>query len=81
MGHLTVRRNFNKKWKSRFILEFRRKTNHATGCFSNTKELVINSFENDKDYLIVVDIQTGELLSKVDVNARLANGMFLSPFQ
>ena len=47
--------------------------------FPDTKELVINSFENDKDYLIVVDIQTGELLSKVDVNARLANGMFLSP--
>ena len=47
--------------------------------FPETKELVINSFENDKDYLIVVDIQTGELLSKVDVNARLANGMFLTP--
>ena len=40
---------------------------------------IINSFENDRDYLIVVDIQTGELLSKVDVNARLANGMFLTP--
>ena len=26
-----------------------------------------------------VDILTGELLSKVDVNARLANGMFLTP--
>ena len=47
--------------------------------FPETKELVINSFENDKDYLIVVDILTGELLSKVDVNSRLANGMFLTP--
>ena len=30
--------------------------------FPDTKELV-SSLENDKDYLIVVDIQTGELLS------------------
>ena len=47
--------------------------------FPESGELVINNFENGEDELIVVDIATGELLSRAKVNARLANGMFLSP--
>ena len=47
--------------------------------FPESGELVINNFENGEDELIVVDIATGELLSSAKVNARLANGMFLSP--
>ena len=47
--------------------------------FPESGELVINNFENGEDELIVVDIASGELLSRVKVNARLANGMFLTP--
>ena len=47
--------------------------------FPDSGELVINNFENGEDELIVVDIATGELLSRAKVNARLANGMFLTP--
>ena len=47
--------------------------------FPESGELVINNFENGEDELIVVDIATGELLSRARVNARLANGMFLTP--
>ena len=47
--------------------------------FPESGELVINNFENGEDELIVVDIETGELLSRAKVNARLANGMFLTP--
>ena len=43
------------------------------------RHTVINNFENGEDELIVVDVSTGELLSRVKVNARLANGMFLTP--
>ena len=47
--------------------------------FPESGELVINNFENGEDELIVVDIATGELLSRAKVNARLANGMILTP--
>ena len=47
--------------------------------FPESGELVINNFENGEDELIVVDVLSGELLSRVKVNARLANGMFLTP--
>ena len=47
--------------------------------FPESGELVINNFENGEDELIVVDIATGELFSRAKVNARLANGMFLTP--
>ena len=47
--------------------------------FPESGELVINNFENGEDELIVVDIASGELLSRAKVNARLANGMFLTP--
>ena len=86
-----VQAELKKIFNGRFSTSVSTRTNYARGedtydpilskavVFPETKELVINSFENDKDYLIVVDILTGELLSKVDVNARLANGMFLTP--
>ena len=47
--------------------------------FPESGELVINNYENGEDELIVVDVSSGELLSRVKVNARLANGMFLTP--
>ena len=47
--------------------------------FPESGELVINNFENGEDELIVVDIDSGELLSRVKVNSKLANGMFLTP--
>jgi hypothetical protein len=47
--------------------------------FPESAELVINNFENGEDELIVVDIASGELLSQVKVNSKLANGMFLTP--
>ncbi len=47
--------------------------------FPESGELVINHYEKGDDQLIVVDILTGELLSKVSLDSPLANGMFLSP--
>ena len=47
--------------------------------FPESGELVINDFTTDQtDDLIVVDIATGELLSRVKTGSRLANGMFLA---
>lgn len=42
-------------------------------------ELAINDFVGDGDDLVVVDIATGDVLSRVATGSRLANGMFLSP--
>jgi len=42
-------------------------------------ELAINDFVGDGDDLVVVDVATGDLLSRVGTGSRLANGMFLSP--
>ena len=47
--------------------------------FPESKELVINSFENNDDHLVVIDLSSGEILSKVALNSPLANGMFLTP--
>jgi len=47
--------------------------------FPDSGELVINDFTADQtDDLVVVDIKTGQLLSRVHTQSRLANGMFLS---
>ena len=47
--------------------------------FPDSAELVINHYQ-DRDYKItVVDIRSGELISKVSLSSPLANGMFLSP--
>ena len=47
--------------------------------FPDTGELVINDFDGDDDKLIVVDMTTGEIVSRVSTGSRLANGMFLTP--
>jgi len=47
--------------------------------FPESGELVINDFNGDVDDLIVVDIATGEVLSRVATGSRVANGMFLTP--
>ena len=47
--------------------------------FPESNELVINNYENGSDQIIVLDLRNGELLSKADVNSKLANGMFLTP--
>jgi len=47
--------------------------------FPESGELVINDFRNNEDDLIVVDIASGELLSRVATGSHLANGMFLTP--
>ncbi len=47
--------------------------------FPETAELVINDFRDGDDQLIVVDIPSGEVLSRVCTGSRVANGMFLTP--
>ena len=47
--------------------------------FPDSGELVINDFADDGiDYLVVVDVESGALLDRVDTGSRIANGMFLS---
>ena len=47
--------------------------------FPDSGELVINDFTDEQsDDIIVGDITTGELLSRVATGSRIANGMFLS---
>jgi len=47
--------------------------------FPESAELVINDFQDGEDFLIVVDIRSGKLLSRVATGSRVANGMFLTP--
>ena len=47
--------------------------------FPDSGELIINDFQDNGDYLIVVDIKSGELLDRVKTGSNLANGMFLTP--
>ena len=47
--------------------------------FPESRELVINHYEKGRDQIVVLDILSGEILSQVDVNSSLANGMFLTP--
>jgi len=48
--------------------------------FPDTGELVINDFTDaGDDDLVVVDVETGELLDRVATGCRVANGMFLTP--
>lgn len=46
--------------------------------FPESGELVINDFRDGVDWLVVVDVETGELLDRVDTGSRIANGMFLT---
>ena len=47
--------------------------------FPESKELVINSFEENDDKLVVIDLTNGNILDKVSLKSPLANGMFLTP--
>jgi hypothetical protein len=47
--------------------------------FPETGELVINDFKPGDDQLIVIDIQTGEVIDCVSTGSHFANGMFLTP--
>jgi hypothetical protein len=47
--------------------------------FPESAELVINDFQDGEDFLIVLDIRTGALISRVATGSRVANGMFLTP--
>lgn len=46
--------------------------------FPESGELIINHFESGRDGLVVVDIESGDILHRVDTGAKLANGMFLT---
>lgn len=46
--------------------------------FPDTGELVINDYKTGDDQLIVVNIPTGDVLSRVSLGSRVANGMFLT---
>jgi hypothetical protein len=46
--------------------------------FPDTGELVINDFRDHDDQLIVVDIRSGDVLSRVSTGSKVANGMFLT---
>ena len=48
--------------------------------FPESGELVINDFtESGSDDLVVVNLESGEILDRVQTGSRIANGMFLSP--
>ena len=47
--------------------------------FPESEELVINSFEENDDKLVVIDLTNGNILDKVSLKSPLANGMFLTP--
>lgn len=47
--------------------------------FPGTGELVVNDFRERDDQLIVVDIGTAEVLSRVSTGSSIANGRFLTP--
>ncbi len=46
--------------------------------FPKSGELVINDYKTGDDQIIVVDISTGDVLSRVSLGSRVANGMFLT---
>ena len=47
--------------------------------FPDTGELVINDYQDNADSLIVVDVRSGQILSRAETGSQLANGMFLTP--
>ena len=47
--------------------------------YPDTCELVINDYRDSDDQIIVVDMRTGEITSRVSTGSHLANGMFLTP--
>lgn len=47
--------------------------------YEETNELVINHFDNASDHLLVINIDSGDIVCDVDIGSPLANGMFLTP--
>ena len=47
--------------------------------FLDSGELIINSYENNSDHIVVINLESGELIEKLDLKSPLANGMFLTP--
>ena len=47
--------------------------------FLDSGELIINSYENNSDHIVVIDLESGELIKKIDLKSPLANGMFITP--
>ena len=47
--------------------------------FEQSNELVINHFDGGSDHLLVMDIDSGDMVCDVDTGSPLANGMFLTP--
>ena len=47
--------------------------------FLDSGELIINSYENNSDHIVVINLENGELIKKIDLKSPLANGMFLTP--
>jgi hypothetical protein len=47
--------------------------------FLDSGELIINSYENNSDHIVVINLESGELIEKIDLKSPLANGMFLTP--
>lgn len=48
-------------------------------AFAGSGELVINDSTATADHLVVLDVESGEIVDRVDTGSALANGMFLSP--
>ena len=47
--------------------------------FLDSGELIINSYENNSDHIVIINLESGELIKKIDLKSPLANGMFLTP--
>ena len=47
--------------------------------YEETNQLVINHFDNSSDHLLVICIDSGDVVCDVDIGSPLANGMFLTP--
>ena len=49
--------------------------------YEETNHLVTNHFDGASDHLLVIDIDSGDIVCDVNIGSPLANGMFLTPGQ
>ena len=49
--------------------------------YEDANYFVINHFDGGSDHLLVMDIDSGDIVCDVDTGSPLANGMFLTPGQ
>ena len=49
--------------------------------YEDANYFVINHFDGESDHLLVMDIDSGDIVCDVDIGSPLANGMFLTPGQ